>query len=296
MKALEIAKSDIVKLIEEYNDAFKANDRKKTEEIEKDLREAEADYAEAKCAEVFAELKNAENPIRAAFIKHSYPVVAHKVVREDGIAKGIEIDENRMKTIALDKICKYLKIEGWKPEAEKLNQALAVRTALDLDLPKAKFRELCKTFAKDSTYMESLLKRIDSKETPVSDSALCKVLQGLIDKILFEDNGKKKNTVHALNRDIGYILKAYTKRGKKVLNIALAKQTFLNTLIVDVMHRIVTGKSYGLEYKLVTPEVTEAEKPVEVSNPEVNEVPETVVVEKTPEVAPKESTNEEKPE
>ncbi len=276
-KALETTRTEIIKLIDEYNEAFKANDLAKTTKIEESLREAEADYAETKLAEVFAEFMETETPIRAAFEKHSYPVVSHKTIREDGVVKGIEFDDGRMKRIDLAKICKYCKIDNtWKSKVEQVNQSLAVRTALDLDLPKKKFEELCRSFAKDSAYMMGLLAKVGNKETPVSDTAICKTLQSVVDTLLFEDNGKNKNALHALNRDVAYIIKNYTKRGKKVLNVALAKQGFVNSLIVDVMHRLVTGKTYGLEYQLVTPDTADS-KAVETSNPKSAD---TVVVEK----------------
>ena len=52
---------------------------------------------------------------------------------------------------------------------------------------------------------------------------------------------------------------AYTKRnGKKKLTIEVAKNSFVHRLVMDVMHRIVTGATYDLKYQMRKEEPTEA--------------------------------------
>lgn len=103
-----------------------------------------------------------------------------------------------------------------------------------------------------------------------------------------EDNGKGKNTHRVNNHDVAYLLMCYTKRGKKVLSVAVAKNAYIHRLVLDVMHRIVTGKAYDLEYRMVSADKAKkvgdtkakAETKPETKAEPATEV-ETVVVEKS---------------
>lgn len=90
---------------------------------------------------------------------------------------------------------------------------------------------------------------------------------------------------------------AYTKRnGKKKLTIEVSKNSFVHRLVMDVMHRIVTGATYDLKYQMRKEEPAEAkkedaapksvslkkEKVAKVSNSETVSIPRTAP--KKPEV------------
>lgn len=274
----------IVKKIGEYNEALKENDLAKATRTEQELKDAETAYAEAKCTEVFGELSKSENPVKAAVEMHSYLVVSHRVKREEGTVIGFEIVEDKVRQIDLIKFCEFCKLPtNWKYKVEKFNQLLALRTANELKMTKAQIKKIC-----DSFYMSDLARQVEMGATPDSNTAICKQLQQVVDAILFEDNGKGKNVHRVNNHDVAYLLMCYTKRGKKVLSVAVAKNSYIQRLVLDVMHRIVTHKAYDLEYRMVSaekakkasdtkPKAKADAKPK--SEPKSDEV-ETVVVEK----------------
>lgn len=274
----------IVKKIGEYNEALKENDLAKATRTEQELKDAETAYAEAKCTEVFGELSKSENPVKAAVEMHSYLVVSHRVKREEGTVIGFEIVEDKVRQIDLIKFCEFCKLPtNWKYKVEKFNQLLALRTANELKMTKAQIKKIC-----DSFYMSDLARQVEMGATPDSNTAICKQLQQVVDAILFEDNGKGKNIHRVNNHDVAYLLMCYTKRGKKVLSVAVAKNSYIQRLVLDVMHRIVTHKAYDLEYRMVSaekakkvsdtkPKAKAGAKPK--SEPKSDEV-ETVVVEK----------------
>lgn len=274
----------IVKKIGEYNEALKENDLAKATRAEQELKDAETAYAEAKCTEVFGELSKSENPVRAAVEMHSYLVVSHRVKREEGTVIGFEIVEDKVRQIDLIKFCEFCKLPtNWKYKVEKFNQLLALRTANELKMTKAQIKKIC-----DSFYMSDLARQVEMGATPDSNTAICKQLQQVVDAILFEDNGKGKNIHRVNNHDVAYLLMCYTKRGKKVLSVAVAKNSYIQRLVLDVMHRIVTHKAYDLEYRMVSAEkakkVSDTKPKAKTdtkskSEPKSDEV-ETVVVEK----------------
>lgn len=277
-KIISDNRENIVKKIGEYNEALKENDLAKATRTEKELKDAEAAYAEAKCVEVFGELSQSENPVKAAVAMHSYLVVSHRVMREEGSVVGFEIVEDKVRQIDLVKFCEYIKVPTmWKYSVEKFNQLLALCTATELKMTKAQIKKIC-----DSFYMSDLARQVEMGGTPDSNTAICKQLQQVFDAILFEDNGKGKNVYKVNNHDVAYLLMCYTKRGKKVLSVAVAKNAYIHRLVLDVMHRVVTGKAYDLEYRMISAEKA-AKKVAEIKpEPEKNETKttETVVVDK----------------
>ncbi len=277
-KELEEYKGDVEKSIAEYNAALDENNFVKMSQAETALKAAETNYAKTKEEEVFEVLKAEENPVKAAIVEHSYNVVTHKVNRENGEIVGFELVTDRLRQIDLLKFCKYCDLPtAWQYKVEKFNQLLALRTANDLKLPKAKIKDIC-----DSFYMNKLSREIDLGGTPDSNTQICKQLQMVVDAIIYEDNGKGKNLYRVNNHDVAYLLMVYTQRNnKKVCSVRVAKNSYMHKLVLDVMHRILTGKVYDLEYQMTkNPVKTESVKTTEEKpKTEVKPEPEKVEVE-----------------
>lgn len=255
-KTVGVLHDEVVAKVSEYNAAMRENDLAKANRIDQELREAEASYAEAKCAEVFTDLAKGESPVKAAIEMHSYLVVSHRAKREEGVITGYEVVEDKVRQIDLVKLCKFCDLPvSWQYKVEKFNQLLALRAATELKMTKAQIKKIC-----DSFYMNDLARQIEMGETPSSNTAICKQLQQVLDEILFEDNGKGKNVYRVNNHDVAYLLMCYTKRGRKNLSIAVAKNSYMHRLVADVAHRIVTGKAYDLEYRMAPSEKAAAVK------------------------------------
>lgn len=264
VKVLNERRAEIAAKVDAYNAAVKKNDFDEVQKAENELRAAEKEYAAEKQAGVFQALKETENPIKSAVEQRSFFVVSHKVERDDnGKPVSCVMVEDRERMIDLVKFCKFAGLDTmWQYKVQKANQLLAMRAANELGWSKKEIRAL-----KDSFFMDAKARELEMGETPDSNSQICKILQEVFDSILFLDNGKGKNTYKVLNRDVAYILSCYTKRNnKKALTVSVAKNGYMHTLLVDIMHRIVTGKVYGLDYQMVKP--ADAKK---VSEPKTTE-------------------------
>lgn len=274
-KRLAELRKEIEGYIDDYNKAMRENDLAKAMSIEAKLKETEGEYAAEKATEVFNDLAKTENPIKAAIEKHSYLVIGHRNEREEGVVTGFSLVEDKVRQIDLVKFCKHNKLDtAWQYMVERFNQLLALRAANELKLSKAQIKKLS-----DSFYMNKLAKAVEMGETPDSNTSICKQLQMIIDAVLFIDNGKGKNSVKANNHDVAYLLMCYTKRGKNKLSVAVAKNSFVHSLVMDIMHRIVTGKTYDLEYKMIKTE--EVSKPETATAKKSETATETVVEKKT---------------
>lgn len=274
MEILKKQYEDVVEAINGYNKALGDNDYAAMSRFESELKDAETAYADTQCRIVFKQLASTENPIKSAIARHSYFVVSHKVDHE---SSNFEVVENKEKQIDLIKFCTACKFPTmWQYTVEKFNQLLALRAANELKMTKAQIKQIC-----DSIYMNRLSREVEMGKTPDSNTAICKQLQQVIDAILFEDDGNGKNIYKANNHDVAYILMCYTKRGKKNLSVAVAKNAYMHRLVMDVMHRIITGKVYDLEYRMMPTEKNEDKaKKAGAPSTKTAEAKDTVVIEK----------------
>ena|GEM_PF-5781473 len=80
-----------------------------------------------------------------------------------------------------------------------------------------------------------------------SNTSKVKVIQNIVDMILFKEMEGGKNQYKVLNCDVNFILECLTREGRGQ-NIVLAKPTTFNRLIVKMLHRIVTEGRYDALY------------------------------------------------
>ena len=258
--------------INAYNDALKKSSVKDMTRLDGELKDAEAAYLESRTEQVFGLLAKNEKPIKAAIEMHSYTTVSHKTHYTDSNLDGYVLVDDKVIQIDLVKFCKFCHLPTtWELLVERFNLLMAMRTANELKLSKEKIAKL-----HDSFYMQDLARRIEMGETPDSNTAICKLLQKVIDAIIFEDNGSGKNVYRVNNHDVAYLLMCYTKRGKKTLSVSVAKHAYIHRLIADIAHRLVTGKSYDIEYRMVQSTGRKVSAPAKVSEPEKVSAPEEV--------------------
>lgn len=248
-KELERLQKDIEARIDAYNKMIvKKGDLTRLNRIENELRDAEAAYTEQQMRETFEWCKKQDEPILAAVKRYDYPVLAHRLIREDGIVTGMELVEGRTKQIDLVKLCKALGLSHlWEYKVERFGNLLCMRAAKELGWTDAQIKQIENLY-----YCNALSKQENLGTVPTSNNQIVKMLQQVIDAVLPMDPETGKAQYRCNSRDVAYLLMAYTKRnGKKKLTIEVAKNSFVHRLVMDVMHRIVTNSVYDLKYQMV---------------------------------------------
>jgi len=224
--------------IANYNAALAVKDLDALHSAEDDIEAAEKNFAEAAECEVFARCKAEKHPLRKAAEIHSYRVIKHKPLREDKIVVGLEKSE-REKPIDLARLATKCGLPTlWTHDVESLNQTFTLRVAQQMGLSAAELKEISKSY-----FMSRATDAIEAGKTPTSNTQLVKMLQGICDKILGE------GVVHVNNHDIAYIEAAHTKKGRARIAVNTANHDFMRRLVLDVLHRCVTGAVYEVEYK-----------------------------------------------
>lgn len=246
-----------------YNAALAKSDVEAMNAAATDAKTHASEYANQAMNQFFETVSDKEDysgTILRAIKELTYPTKGYKINKEDEKITGMEIVE-RTATVDLRKLCKFNGFDKfWINHLEKFNLLLTLRAATELmgidkgatDKQKKEFSAVLKTI-NDSYYMKEKAKELDMGKTPTSNNQICKQLQMVIDKILFvaSENDPAINTYKANNHDVAYLLMCYTKKGKGALKVVAAKHTYVERLIVEIIHRILTGKTYTIDYKMV---------------------------------------------
>lgn len=219
--------------IAEINAALKT-EHPETERRMEELKAIETDYKKVLEKEIMMGLEDA----KALLEKYSFQTIYHKTEREDGIITGVSFEE---KTVQLNAktFCELKNLPlDWYYDLQALNKRLTLKVALALGLDTKEIRKI-----NDSYNMHKLAEEVDLGKTPESDTQCVKHMQSVFNKFC-PDSGKVNKY------DLGYIMACYSKKNKKrALSVICSKHDDLMLLMEDVMHRVITGKVYGLDYK-----------------------------------------------
>jgi hypothetical protein len=206
----------------------------------------EKEYADLKAKEVYTELMSSKTPLIAAIKRYSYTVIRHQEVRdsETKLLSEFKLVEKE-RQIDLLKFAKFGDLDtDWQHNVSYFNQSLCLRAAQELGYSKTQIAKLASTY-----YLQKQAAELANGKTPTSNNKLCQLLQSVIDAVLPPADEQKDNAFKCNNHDVKYVLMCYTKKGRNALSIAISKDAFLRNLVMDVLHRIVEGKLYSLEYK-----------------------------------------------
>lgn len=190
----------------------------------------------------FNVLKETEDPMLEAVKQLSYPTIriVDKKVGEDKQKIPVTTIEDTEKQIDLFKLYKHCGSIGkdpkWLHMVEKFNFLLTAQKAVDLGIdPKA---------INDSYAMSEIAKGYDLGKNPASKTNLLKTLQTIVTAMIGEE-------YKAVSHDVNFLLSVYSRKSRKALTVTCANHKYMRGYVMEICHRIVTGKSYAVEYKAV---------------------------------------------
>lgn len=235
-------KTTVLEKIELYNAALKTNDHDKIAAAEAAVKDAEETFAEQSQNDMFDECAATPDPMYTAIKAGFFDIIRHKIDRDEGIITGMHWYMDR-RQIDLVKLCKKLqKPIEWKAKVEKLGELLCKRVMNDVGK---------NTSGLDDKYkMSKQAKGVKLEGDPTSNSGLLKLLQTVVDSMLFEDAGDGKNKYKINNRDVKYMLHCYGRKGG-VLTIAVANTSTLIKLVAEIMYRVTNELEYDVKFKMV---------------------------------------------
>ena len=229
-------------LVSSYNEAMQTNHVDEAYKIDGKLNEVINEYTSIARTICFEDCRDSENPMLAAVSAMSFKTIATKDEQKEDDKVPVRSVIDREKQIDLYKLHKF--VDGgigadkkWIYQAEKLNFLFTVQRAIDLGVPENRLQEI-----NDSYAMSAIAKEFDMGKNPVSKTNILKTMQSLVSAMLGDGY---KCTSH----DVNFILAIYSRKNRKALTVSCANHKYFRNYMAEVCHRIVTGKTYDVEFK-----------------------------------------------
>ena len=226
-----------------YNEAYQSGKFKEAMEASKAIEETVNEYTSVARKDCFEACKNSPDPMIAAVTALSFITIGVKEEKrgDDEIPVRIVVEKERQ--IDLFKLHKYCKGIGsdpnWLYMAEHLNMLLTAQKAQDLGLNPKEIN--------DSFAMSNIAREIDLGKNPTSKTNMLKTLQAIITAML--GDGYK-----ATSHDVNFLMSVYSRKNRKALTVTTANHRAMRGYLAEICHRIVTGKSYAVDYRAVKPQ------------------------------------------
>lgn len=236
-----------------------------------ELANIEKEYRSLLEKEVFASLPD----VHEALVRHHFETISHKKITDEGRMTGVEKSTKNVQ-IDLRKFCEFKSFDlAWFYEMQALNKRLTLRVAMNLGVKAEEIKAINNSYS-----MDKLAAEIELGKTPTSDTQVVKHMQKVLDTLSPEE-GKVNG------HDLAYVLSCYTKKNNKsALRVVCSKHTILQSLLMDVFHRVVTNGVYSVDYKKDGNKVTEVQKetaPKKASTKKAKSTAKKETAEKVPE-------------
>lgn len=221
----------------------------------KKLENAYTSYVTKEVYRIYSAMDNPiENFIRLYNIKTIGHFVNEKTDDHGYRLKRIELCEKSIR-INLKSFCKKAHLSiNWLNDADNFSQLVCLRKAKSLKLD---YETIATT-----QYMRMITRKIKSKETPLSNTQVRKLLQILVNKILSTSDEKGNHLYKVYNWHVKYYEELYFKNSfKRHLVLKISSDKYLNSVLVDIMYQLLTGKhiditkSEHIEQIVITEEV-----------------------------------------
>ena len=259
MKSNEILR-EIEKEVERFNQSFSLDNQDEAKAIRNDasteIEGLVSDYNKLSRYESYREFMSSEKPLETAILTLSLPSFKVRTLTNDeGVVTGMDVNnadgnlntvEKTIDLLDFDKYSGWMLAnrKGWQYELERFNQLMCLKVALELGLAKGKLDKIKKTY-----FLTKVAEKIECGETPTSNTQALKALQGVIDAIIFDDDGNGKNKYKATSHDIAYLDHLIAKRGKALLTVSVVNSKTTRELVTHIIYRILTNGKYDVDYK-----------------------------------------------
>ena len=238
MAKLAELKSSVDEQVKVFNDAVQNGRFEESTKADKAMTGTINEYTATVRDMCFEECKATDDPMLAAVKTLSYVTIGVKDEQkgDDKVPVRVIVDKERqIDLLKLDKFCGGIGADpNWMHVAQKMNFLLTAQKAKDLGLDPAKVN--------DSYAMSEIARQFEMGKNPNSKTNLLKTLQMVVTAMV--GDGYK-----ATSHDVNFLLSVYSKKNRKALTVSCANHRNFRGYVMEVCHRIVTNKSYELEYK-----------------------------------------------
>lgn len=195
--------------------------------LQKDVKEVN----NLRCKVEYAKFLETESPMITAVKQFYIDTIKVKETRnkDDGSITGVNL-ETKKSRIDLEDFCNFGELpKKWTTDASHLLALLALR---ETDV----FKMSPTALSAKSFYFINQARAKQEGKTPDSNTQVVKLLQTIIDEMIFVDNGEGKNAYKCTSHDLAFIHDAVTKMDtKEKCTIATMNERQFKTVLMSVL-------------------------------------------------------------
>lgn len=201
-------------------------------------------YARMICFDICLE---AEDPMVKACELLDFDAIKSTITEDnDAGTRTMTIDDCK-KPVDLKKFAEYAKKRSktighdtsWPLAVEKFNMLMTLDRAVQLGVSPERIKEI-----NDSYAIRDMAKQWDEGKNIISNTQELKSLAGVIQMMIGD-------AYKPVSHDLKYLHMIYTKKGKGALKVSCANHNLMRRYLQEICHRLITGKSYDVEFKVV---------------------------------------------
>lgn len=236
---LKELRASVEENVRAYNEAVQGGKFDDVSKLDTEITDSVNEYTSIVRDMCFEDCAASDDPMMAAVTALSFMTIGVKDTKkgDERIPVREVIDKERQ--IDLLKLHKYVNggighNKEWNVMIEKFNLLMTCQKAKDLGIdPKG---------INDSYAMSEIAKDYDLGKNPASKTNLLKTLTTIVQAMVGEE-------YKPVSHDVNFLLSVYSRKSRKALTVTCANHKYLRGYVMEICHRIVTGKTYEVDYR-----------------------------------------------
>lgn len=225
--------------VKAYNEALQDGKFDEAQKLDGEITDTVNEYTSTVRDMCFEDCAAADDPMIAAVTALSFITIAVKDNRKGDEKIPVREVIERERQIDLLKLHKYVSggighNKEWNVMIEKFNLLMTCQKAKDLGIDPSSIN--------DSYAMSEIAKGYDLGKNPASKTNLLKTLTAIVQAMVGEE-------YKPVSHDVNFLLSVYSRKSRKALTVTCANHKYLRGYVMEICHRIVTGKTYEVDYR-----------------------------------------------
>lgn len=227
--------------VKAYNEAMQDGKFDEVSKLDAEITDSVNEYTSIVRDMCFEDCAASDDPMMAAITALSFMTIGVKDTKKGDEKLPVREVIEKERQIDLLKLHKF--VDGgighnkeWAYMIEKFNLLMTCQKAKDLGIDP--------TAINDSYAMSEIAKGYDLGKNPASKTNLLKTLTVIVQAMVGEE-------YKPVSHDVNFLLSVYSRKSRKALTVTCANHKYMRGYVMEICHRIVTGKTYEVDYKKV---------------------------------------------
>ncbi len=236
---LQVLKALAEEKVKAYNEAMQDGKFDEVSKLDTEITDTVNEYTSIVRDMCFEDCAASDDPMMAAVTALSFMTIGVKDTKKGDEKLPVREVIEKERQIDLLKLHKF--VDGgighnkeWVYMIEKFNLLMTCQKAKDLGVDP--------TAINDSYAMSEIAKGYDLGKNPASKTNLLKTLTAIVQAMVGEE-------YKPVSHDVNFLLSVYSRKSRKALTVTCANHKYMRGYIMEICHRIVTGKTYEVDYK-----------------------------------------------